>query len=93
MTARPMVIKIGGSLADPAGLLDDVAAHGAPLVIVHGAHRVLDDLSARLGHAPRFVTSASGTATGTSSRTTSATSSSRRGWSSAVRRRTSASSR
>jgi acetylglutamate/LysW-gamma-L-alpha-aminoadipate kinase len=30
------------------------------VVVVHGAHRVLDDLATRLGHPPRFVTSTSG---------------------------------
>jgi acetylglutamate/LysW-gamma-L-alpha-aminoadipate kinase len=56
----PLVIKIGGSVDDPSLLLDDVAAQRCPLVVVHGAHRVLDDLATRLGHPPRFVTSASG---------------------------------
>jgi len=60
MSRAPIVVKIGGSLEDPAGLLDDIAAHDGPLIIVHGAHRVLDDLAARLGHPPRFVTSTHG---------------------------------
>jgi [amino group carrier protein]-L-2-aminoadipate 6-kinase len=60
MSGDGLVIKIGGSLTDPAALLDDIAAHGPPLIVVHGAHRVLDDLGARLGHPPRFVVSAHG---------------------------------
>jgi acetylglutamate/LysW-gamma-L-alpha-aminoadipate kinase len=60
MSREVLVIKIGGSLTDPAPLLDDIAAHRSPVVLVHGAHRVLDDLGARLGHAPRFVVSAHG---------------------------------
>jgi [amino group carrier protein]-L-2-aminoadipate 6-kinase len=60
MSAAPLVIKIGGSLAHPAMLLDDIATHGSPLVVVHGAHRVLDDLGVRLGHPPRFVISERG---------------------------------
>ncbi|HEX4755329.1 MAG TPA: [LysW]-aminoadipate kinase [Candidatus Dormibacteraeota bacterium] len=60
MSRDVLVIKIGGSLTDPAALLDDIAAHDQPLIVVHGAHRVLDDLGARLGHPPRFVMSAHG---------------------------------
>jgi acetylglutamate/LysW-gamma-L-alpha-aminoadipate kinase len=59
-SAAPLVIKIGGSVDDPAALLDDIAAHRGPLVVVHGAHRVLDALATRLGHPPRFVTSVRG---------------------------------
>ncbi len=58
--APPLVVKIGGSVDDPTALLDDIAAHRGPLVVVHGAHRVLDELSTRLGHPPRFVTSVRG---------------------------------
>ena len=60
MSGAPLVIKLGGSVEDPAALLDDVADHAGPIVVVHGAHRVLDDLSTRLGHPPRFVTSVRG---------------------------------
>lgn len=59
-TAPPLVVKLGGSVEDPAAVLDDVAAHRGPLILVHGAHRVLDDLSTKLGHPPRFVTSSRG---------------------------------
>ena len=60
MSAAPLVVKIGGSVADPGTLLDGIAAHNGPVVVVHGAHTVLDDLAVRLGHPPRFVTSARG---------------------------------
>jgi [amino group carrier protein]-L-2-aminoadipate 6-kinase len=59
-SSRLLVVKVGGSVDDPGGLLDDVAAHHGSLVLVHGAHRVLDELSMRLGHPPRFVTSQRG---------------------------------
>jgi acetylglutamate/LysW-gamma-L-alpha-aminoadipate kinase len=60
MSSPRLVVKVGGSLDDPSRLLDDVAAQRRPVVLVHGAHRVLDDLAVRLGHPPRFITSASG---------------------------------
>jgi acetylglutamate/LysW-gamma-L-alpha-aminoadipate kinase len=60
MSAPPLVIKIGGSVDDPSLLLDDIAARQRPVVVVHGAHRVLDALATQLGHPPRFVTSTSG---------------------------------
>lgn len=60
MSSPRLVVKVGGSLDDPSWLLDDVAAQRRPVVLVHGAHRVLDDLALRLGHPPRFITSASG---------------------------------
>jgi [amino group carrier protein]-L-2-aminoadipate 6-kinase len=59
-TTAPLVVKIGGSVDDPTALLDDLAAHRGPLVVVHGAHRTLDELSTRLGHPPRFVSSVRG---------------------------------
>jgi [amino group carrier protein]-L-2-aminoadipate 6-kinase len=55
-----LVIKIGGSLTDLGPLLEDVAACDEPLVLVHGANKELNDLSARLGHPPRMVTSERG---------------------------------
>jgi acetylglutamate/LysW-gamma-L-alpha-aminoadipate kinase len=60
MSTAPIVVKIGGSLDDPSSLLDDIAAYDGPLIVVHGAHRVLNDLALRLGHPPRFVTSTAG---------------------------------
>jgi acetylglutamate/LysW-gamma-L-alpha-aminoadipate kinase len=60
MSGARLVIKIGGSLTDPSVLLDDIATHDPPVVVVHGAHRVLDDLGTRLGHAPRYVVSEHG---------------------------------
>src|SRR5207249_10764048 len=55
-----LVIKIGGSLTDLDPLLADVAACREPLVLVHGANKELNDLSTRLGHPPRRVTSERG---------------------------------
>ena len=55
-----LVIKIGGSLTDLDPLLQDVAACKEPLVMVHGANKELNDLSERLGHPPRMVTSERG---------------------------------
>jgi [amino group carrier protein]-L-2-aminoadipate 6-kinase len=55
-----LVIKIGGSLTDLDPLLADVAACQEPLVLVHGANKELNDLSTKLGHPPRMVTSERG---------------------------------
>ena len=55
-----LVIKIGGSLTNPDPLLEDVAACKEPLILVHGANKELNDLSTRLGHPPRMVTSERG---------------------------------
>ena len=55
-----LVIKIGGSLTELDPLLEDVAACKEPLVLVHGANKELNDLSTRLGHPPRMVTSERG---------------------------------
>jgi [amino group carrier protein]-L-2-aminoadipate 6-kinase len=55
-----LVIKIGGSLVDLDPLLQDIAACQEPLLLVHGANRELNDLSTRLGHPPRMVTSERG---------------------------------
>ena len=61
-----LVLKIGGSVRDPEGLLQDVAetvAAGDRVVLVHGASRDLNDLSTRLGHPPRMVESGRGDVT------------------------------
>ena len=55
-----LVIKIGGSLTDLNPLLDDIAACKEPLILVHGANKELNELSSRLGHPPRMVTSERG---------------------------------
>ena len=55
-----LVIKIGGSLTDVDPLLRDIAACQEPLVLVHGANKELNELSARLSHPPRMVTSERG---------------------------------
>ena len=58
-----LVIKIGGSLTDLNPLLADVAACRESLVLVHGGNKELNDLSTKLGHAPRMVTSERGEVT------------------------------
>ncbi|HET9847322.1 MAG TPA: [LysW]-aminoadipate kinase [Candidatus Dormibacteraeota bacterium] len=55
-----LVIKIGGSLPNLDPLLQDIAAGKEPLVLVHGANKELNDLSSKLGHPPRMVTSERG---------------------------------
>ena len=55
-----LLIKIGGSLTELDPLLADVAACQEPLVLVHGANKELNQLSTRLGHPPRMVTSERG---------------------------------
>jgi [amino group carrier protein]-L-2-aminoadipate 6-kinase len=55
-----LVVKVGGSLLDLDPLLEDVAASHEQLVLVHGANRELNELSTRLGHPPRVVTSERG---------------------------------
>jgi acetylglutamate/LysW-gamma-L-alpha-aminoadipate kinase len=60
MSRPPLVIKIGGSVGLPTGLLDELAACREPLIVVHGAHRIMDALATQLGHSPRMVTSANG---------------------------------
>lgn len=52
-----LVIKIGGSLRRLDPLLADIARCQERMVLVHGANRELNDLSERLGHPPRMVTS------------------------------------
>lgn len=56
-----MILKIGGGAAmNLAGVAADVAALSEPIVIVHGANALRDDLAVALGRETRVVTSASG---------------------------------
>ncbi|MFO1535480.1 MAG: [LysW]-aminoadipate kinase [Thermoplasmatota archaeon] len=59
-----LVVKLGGAAGiDPQPVLADLAAlakEGVPWVLVHGGNSELDEVSRRMGHAPRFVTSPSG---------------------------------
>ena len=59
-----IVVKVGGSEGINLGLLcDDYAGlvkAGREMVLVHGGNHEANVLSERLGHPPRFVTSASG---------------------------------
>jgi acetylglutamate/LysW-gamma-L-alpha-aminoadipate kinase len=46
---RPLVVKIGGRVAaEPAALLDDIARHDGPLVLVHGGGAAIDELAGQL---------------------------------------------
>jgi acetylglutamate/LysW-gamma-L-alpha-aminoadipate kinase len=65
-----LVIKIGGSLDMPEGLLRDIAESHEPMVVVHGANRRLDELLERLGHPRRMVTSVRGETSRFTDRTT-----------------------
>lgn len=56
-----LVVKLGGAAGiDVDAVLRDLAALDEPWVLVHGGNAELDDVSRRLGHEPRFVTSPSG---------------------------------
>ncbi len=56
-----LVVKLGGgSSIDPAALLDELSTLEEPWILVHGGNALLDDVSTKLGHPPRFVTSPSG---------------------------------
>jgi [amino group carrier protein]-L-2-aminoadipate 6-kinase len=56
-----LVVKLGGAAGiDPQPLLDELATLQRPWVLVHGGNAELDEVSRRLGHEPRFVTSPSG---------------------------------
>lgn len=54
------VIKVGGGGGiDYAAFCADLAGH-TPFVLVHGGSALLNEVSEKLGHPPRFVTSVSG---------------------------------
>ena len=59
-----IVVKIGGSMGEEVdGALRDIAAlvdRGEPVAVVHGGSREMDEVSARLGRPPRYVTTPSG---------------------------------
>ncbi|HYM51271.1 MAG TPA: [LysW]-aminoadipate kinase [Candidatus Limnocylindrales bacterium] len=55
-----LVLKLGGSLQQLDPLLRDIASRSDPMVIIHGANRELTELSTRLDHPPRMVTSPRG---------------------------------
>jgi [amino group carrier protein]-L-2-aminoadipate 6-kinase len=58
-----MIVKIGGGAAiNLAGIAEDVAGLAEPLVIVHGANALRDELASAIGRPTRVVTSVSGTA-------------------------------
>lgn len=56
-----LVVKVGGGQGiDYDALCQDLARLEAPFVLVHGGSALLNEISTRLGHPPRFVTSVSG---------------------------------
>jgi len=59
-----MVIKVGGGAGvDLEAVADDVAGlvkGGTELVLVHGGSHLTNEVAAKLGHPPRFITSPSG---------------------------------
>jgi len=59
-----LIIKVGGAKGIDYDLLcDDVATlwkEKKPLVLVHGGSSLTDEISEKLGHPPRYVTSVSG---------------------------------
>jgi acetylglutamate/LysW-gamma-L-alpha-aminoadipate kinase len=57
----PLVVKLGGGAGlDVDAVLRDLAALTRPWVLVHGGNAELNEVSERMGHAPRFVTGPSG---------------------------------
>src|SRR5688500_144513 len=55
------VVKLGGGKGlDIDAVLRDLAALQQPWVLVHGGNAELNEVSERMGHKPRFVTSPSG---------------------------------
>jgi acetylglutamate/LysW-gamma-L-alpha-aminoadipate kinase len=60
-SSAPLVVKLGGGAnLDVDAVLRDLGALQRPWVLVHGGNAELNDVSERLGHKPRFVTSPSG---------------------------------
>jgi acetylglutamate/LysW-gamma-L-alpha-aminoadipate kinase len=58
---RPLVVKLGGgAILDVDAVLRDLAALRRPWVLVHGGNAELNEVSERMGHKPRFVTSPGG---------------------------------
>lgn len=56
-----LVVKLGGGAnLDIDAVLRDLATLQRPWVLVHGGNAELNDVSERLGHKPRFVTSPGG---------------------------------
>ncbi len=56
-----IIVKIGGGRTiNLRGIVRDLSLLKEPLIIVHGANAVRDDIAAKLGHPTKTVTSASG---------------------------------
>lgn len=56
-----LVVKLGGAAGmDVDAVLKDLASLQEPWVLVHGGNAELNEVSRKMGHEPRFVTSPSG---------------------------------
>ena len=55
-----LLVKVGGGDVDLTAIARDLATIDGPLVVIHGANRLRDDLASQLGHPPREVESISG---------------------------------
>jgi acetylornithine/LysW-gamma-L-lysine aminotransferase len=55
-----LIVKVGGGEVDLDAIARDLATLEGPLVVLHGANRLRDDLAQRLGHPPQVVESISG---------------------------------
>ena len=56
-----LVVKLGGAAGmDADAVLKDLASIQEPWVLVHGGNAELNEVSRKMGHEPRFVTSPSG---------------------------------
>lgn len=56
-----LVVKLGGAKGiNTDNVLDDLAQIPEPWILIHGGNQELNELSQRLGHTPRFVTSPGG---------------------------------
>jgi [amino group carrier protein]-L-2-aminoadipate 6-kinase len=56
-----LVVKLGGAQGiDTDKVLDDLAQIADPWILIHGGNQELNQVSEKLGHQPRFVTSPSG---------------------------------
>lgn len=57
----PLVVKLGGGAnLDVDAVLRDLSSLQRPWVLVHGGNAELNEVSERMGHKPRFVTSPGG---------------------------------
>ncbi len=56
-----IIIKLGGAAGiNPQPLLQELAHHPEPWILVHGGNEQLDQLTRQLGHEPNYITSPTG---------------------------------